>query len=113
EQRLGGQHSTEDTRNPPPDKEGELQKTTHPENLKEGEVEELGELVTTTGDLLVVEEQAEHFTSDSAQRLIHNIMTWNREIDIIRNKLNFMEQQMKNMIDVLGRILKIFKMQPF
>ncbi|PIO10473.1 hypothetical protein AB205_0128670 [Aquarana catesbeiana] len=31
-------------------------------------------------------------------------MVWNGEIDIIRNKLNVMEQQMKNMIDVLGRI---------
>ncbi|PIO35262.1 hypothetical protein AB205_0213250, partial [Aquarana catesbeiana] len=89
---------------PPPDKERELQKTPHPEELEEGEVEEVGEFVTTTGDLLVVEEQAQHFTSASAQLLIQDIMTWNREIDIIRNKLNFLEQQIKNMIDVLGRI---------
>ncbi|PIO16396.1 hypothetical protein AB205_0151090 [Aquarana catesbeiana] len=33
-------------------------------------------------DVLVVEEQAEHFTSDSAQRLIHDIMVWNGELDI-------------------------------
>ncbi|PIO12172.1 hypothetical protein AB205_0175150 [Aquarana catesbeiana] len=69
EKRLGGHHS-EDTRDPTPHKEGEL----HPEELEEGEVEEVGEIVTKTGDVLVVEEQAEHFTSDSAQRLIHNIM---------------------------------------
>ncbi|PIO36880.1 hypothetical protein AB205_0182210 [Aquarana catesbeiana] len=103
EKRLGGHHS-EDTRNPTPQKEGELRKTTHPKDLEEGEVEEVGEIVTTTGDVLVVEEQAEHFTSDSAQRLIQDIMVWNGEIDIIRKKLIVMEQQMKYMIDVLGRI---------
>ncbi|PIO16279.1 hypothetical protein AB205_0074670 [Aquarana catesbeiana] len=99
---LGGHHS-EDTRNPTPQKEGELRKTPHPEYLEEGEIEEVGEIVTTTGDVLVVEEQAELFTSDSAQRLIQDIMVWNGEINIIRNKLNVMEQ-MKNMINVLGRI---------
>ncbi|PIO29193.1 hypothetical protein AB205_0046720, partial [Aquarana catesbeiana] len=103
EKRLGGHHS-EDTRNPTPHKEGELSTRPHLEDLEEGEVKEVGKLVTTTGDVLVVEEQAEHFTSDSAQRLIQDIRVWNREIDIIKNKLNFMEQQMKNMIDVLGRI---------
>ncbi|PIO11325.1 hypothetical protein AB205_0088880 [Aquarana catesbeiana] len=61
EKRLRGHHS-EDTRNPTPHKEGELSTTPHPEDLEEGEVEEVGELVTTTGDVLVVEEQAEHFT---------------------------------------------------
>ncbi|PIN88295.1 hypothetical protein AB205_0181060 [Aquarana catesbeiana] len=96
EQRLGG--------HPIPQKEGELSTKPHPEDLEEGEVEEVGELLTTTGDLLVVEEQAQHFTSASAQVLIQDIMMWNREIDIIRNKLNVLEQQMKNMIDVLGRI---------
>ncbi|PIO33347.1 hypothetical protein AB205_0128760, partial [Aquarana catesbeiana] len=78
--------------------------TPNPEDLEEGEVEEVGEIVTTTGDVLVVEEQAQHFTSVSAQILIQDIMVWNREIDIIRSKLNVLEQQMKNMIDVLGRI---------
>ncbi|PIO39996.1 hypothetical protein AB205_0010690 [Aquarana catesbeiana] len=81
EKRLGGHHS-EDTSNPPPEKEGELRTTTHPEDLEEGEVEEVGEIVTTTGDVLVVEEQAKHFTSDSAQRLINYIMVWNGETDI-------------------------------
>ncbi|PIO23899.1 hypothetical protein AB205_0188320 [Aquarana catesbeiana] len=73
EKRLGGHHS-EDTRHPPPEKEGELRTTPHPEDLEEGEVEEVGEIVTTTGDVLVVEEEAEHFTSDNAQRLIQDIM---------------------------------------
>ncbi|PIO30022.1 hypothetical protein AB205_0122410 [Aquarana catesbeiana] len=103
EKRLG-EHHPEDTRDPTPQKQGELRKTPHPEDLEEGEVEEVGEIVTTTGDVLAVEEQAEHFTSDSAQRLIQDIMLWNGELDIIRKKLNVMEQQMKNMIDVLGRI---------
>ncbi|PIO16484.1 hypothetical protein AB205_0190050 [Aquarana catesbeiana] len=103
EKRLRGHHS-EDTRNPTPQKEGELRTTPHPKDLEEGEVEEVGEIVTTTGDVLVVEEQAEHFTNDSAQRLIQDIIVWNGEIDIIRNKLNVMKQQRKNMIDVLGRI---------
>ncbi|PIO32144.1 hypothetical protein AB205_0221700 [Aquarana catesbeiana] len=103
EKRLGGHHS-EDTRKPTPQKEGELSTTPHPEDLEDGEVEEVGELVTTTGDVLVVEEQAQHFTSASAQILIQDIMVWNCEIDIIRNKLNVLEQQMKNMIYVLERI---------
>ncbi|PIO28603.1 hypothetical protein AB205_0214160 [Aquarana catesbeiana] len=103
DQRLGGHHS-EDTRNPTPQKEGELSTTPHPKDLEEGEVEEVCEIVTTAGDVLVVEEQAQHFTIASAQILIQDIMVWNREIDIIRNKLNVLEQQIKNMIDVLGRI---------
>ncbi|PIO11936.1 hypothetical protein AB205_0147150 [Aquarana catesbeiana] len=103
EQRLGGHHS-EDTRNPTPQKEGELSTTPHPEHLEEGEVEEVGEIVTSTGDVLVVEEQAQHFTSASTQILTQDIMVWNCEIDIIRHKLNVLEQQMKNMIGVLGRI---------
>ncbi|PIO14638.1 hypothetical protein AB205_0201030, partial [Aquarana catesbeiana] len=36
-----------------------------------------GKIVTTTGDVLVVEEQAQHFTSASAQILIQEIMVWN------------------------------------
>ncbi|PIO24501.1 hypothetical protein AB205_0144660 [Aquarana catesbeiana] len=102
EKRLGGHHS-EDTRNPTPHKEGDLSTTPHPRIWRKERWRKLMN-VPTTGDVLVVEEQAEHFTSDSAQRLIQDIMVWNHEIDIIRNKLNVMEQQMKKMIDVLGRI---------
>ncbi|PIO24059.1 hypothetical protein AB205_0000110 [Aquarana catesbeiana] len=53
---------SEDTRNSPPPEEGE-QRTPQPENVEE---EEVVEIVTTTGDVHVVEEQAPHFTSDSA-----------------------------------------------
>ncbi|XP_073449010.1 proteinase-activated receptor 4 isoform X3 [Aquarana catesbeiana] len=99
EKRLG---TSEDTRDPPPTKEGEL--STQPEDVEEGEVEEMVELVTTTGDVHVVEEQSTHFTTDSAQRLIQDIMWCSRDLDLIKEKTKEIEQRMKNMIDVLGRI---------
>ncbi|PIO16318.1 hypothetical protein AB205_0107680 [Aquarana catesbeiana] len=95
--------TSKDTRNPPPPKEGELS-TPQPEDVEEGEVDEVGEIVTTTGDVHVVEEQSPHFTSASAQILIQHIMVCNRDLDIIKQKTNDVEQKMKNMIDVLGRI---------
>ncbi|XP_077305963.1 taste receptor type 2 member 41-like [Lithobates pipiens] len=55
-------------------------------------------------DVLFVEQQPETFTTDSAQRLIGQIMAWNGEIDAMRNCLNIMQQEMKKMIDILGRM---------
>ncbi|PIO29349.1 hypothetical protein AB205_0132910, partial [Aquarana catesbeiana] len=53
-----------------------------PDNLEEGEVEEVGEICTPPSDVLVVEGQAaELFSTDSAQRLIGQIMVWNGQID--------------------------------
>ncbi|PIO10195.1 hypothetical protein AB205_0116760, partial [Aquarana catesbeiana] len=83
-----------------------------PDELKEGEVEEVCDLSTPPSELLVVEGQAaEPFTTDSAQRLIGQIMLWNGQIDKMRDqihsmqlRLDSMQQEMKNMIDVLGRI---------
>ncbi|PIN96725.1 hypothetical protein AB205_0030230 [Aquarana catesbeiana] len=98
--RLG---MSEDTRNPPPPKEGE-QRTPQPQDVEEGEVEEVVEIVTTTGDVRVVEEQSPHFTSDSAQMLIQDIMFCSQDLDITKQKTNEVEQKLKNMIDVLGRI---------
>ncbi|PIO14581.1 hypothetical protein AB205_0006470, partial [Aquarana catesbeiana] len=47
-----------------------LEIPTHPEkDVEEGEVHEVGEIVTTTGDVDVVEEET-HFNSASAQILI-------------------------------------------
>ncbi|PIO12501.1 hypothetical protein AB205_0041390 [Aquarana catesbeiana] len=63
EKRLG---TSEDTRNPPPQEERE-QRTPQSQDVEGGEVEEVVEIVTTTGDVHVVEEQSTHFTSDSAQ----------------------------------------------
>ncbi|XP_077333059.1 short coiled-coil protein isoform X1 [Lithobates pipiens] len=95
EKRLGGHHS-EDTKDPP-HHDWQISPSP-PEDLEEGELEEVGEMGTPTGDMLVVEEEAEAFTRASAQRLIQEIMQWNGEIDNILNRLNIMEQQMKNMI---------------
>ncbi|PIO13401.1 hypothetical protein AB205_0020460 [Aquarana catesbeiana] len=95
--------TSEDTRNPQPHKEGELS-TPQPEDVEEGEVDDVVEIVTTTSDVHVVEEQSPHFTSASAQMLIQNIMMCSRDLDIIKHKTNDVEQKMKNMTDVLGRI---------
>ncbi|PIO12835.1 hypothetical protein AB205_0106350 [Aquarana catesbeiana] len=58
--------TSEDTRGPPSPEEGEQRSQS--EHVEEGEVVEI---VTTTGDVHVVEE---HFTSDSAQRPGHNVL---------------------------------------
>ncbi|PIO10303.1 hypothetical protein AB205_0195520 [Aquarana catesbeiana] len=96
EKRLG---TSEDTRDPPPTKEGEL--STQPQDVEEGEVVEI---VTTIGDVHVVEEQSTHFTTDSAQRQIQKIVFCSWDLDFINEKNKEIEQRMKNMIDVLGRI---------
>ncbi|PIO26749.1 hypothetical protein AB205_0100320 [Aquarana catesbeiana] len=97
EKRLG---TSEDSRNsPPPPEEGEQR--TQPQDVEEGEVVEI---VTTTGDVEVLEEQSTHFMTDSAQRLIQDIMWCSRDLDLIKEKTKEIEQRMKNMTDVLGRI---------
>ncbi|PIO31037.1 hypothetical protein AB205_0179400 [Aquarana catesbeiana] len=75
--------------------------STQPEDVDEGEVVEI---VTTTGNVHVVEEQSTHFTTDSAQRLIQDIMFCVQDLDFRKEKTKETEQRMKNMIDVLGRI---------
>ncbi|PIO31280.1 hypothetical protein AB205_0096940 [Aquarana catesbeiana] len=97
EKRFG---TSEDTRTLPPPEEGE-QRTPQPQDVEGGEVEEVVEIVTTTGDVHVVEEQATHFTSASAQILIQEIMVCSWDL---KQKNNEIEQKLKNMIDVLGRI---------
>ncbi|PIO35855.1 hypothetical protein AB205_0029910 [Aquarana catesbeiana] len=99
EKRLG---TEEDNRKPPPPKEGE-QRTPQSEDVEEGEMEEEIEIVTTAGDVQVVEEQSTHFTSDCAQRLIQDIMCCSLDLDLINEKTKVIEQRL-NMIDVLGRI---------
>ncbi|PIO25363.1 hypothetical protein AB205_0173290, partial [Aquarana catesbeiana] len=79
----------------------EEEQKTQPQDVEEGEVVEI---VTTTGDVHVVEEQSAHFTTDSAQRLIRDIMFCSRDLDLIMEKTKEIEQRMKNMIDILGRI---------
>ncbi|PIO26737.1 hypothetical protein AB205_0084340 [Aquarana catesbeiana] len=99
EKRLG---TSEDTRDPQPPKEGEIP-TPQPEDVEEGEVYELGEKVTTTGDVDVVEEES-HFTSASAQILKGEIMVCNRDLQKIKEDINDAEKRLKNITDVLGRI---------
>ncbi|PIO25630.1 hypothetical protein AB205_0207810 [Aquarana catesbeiana] len=83
---------------PPPPEEGEQR--SQPEDVEEGDVVEI---VTTTGDAQVVVPKSSHFTSDSA-RMIQKIMFCSPDLDIIKEKTKEIEQRLKNMIDVLGRI---------
>ncbi|PIO11976.1 hypothetical protein AB205_0013700 [Aquarana catesbeiana] len=96
EQRLG---KYEDTREPPPPEEGEQR--SQPEVVEEGAVVEIN---TTKGVVEVVVPKSSHFTSDSAQQLIQEIMFCSRDLDRIKEKTKEIEQRLKNMIDVLGRI---------
>ncbi|PIO10035.1 hypothetical protein AB205_0070980, partial [Aquarana catesbeiana] len=60
-----------------------------PEDLEEGEVEEVGEIFTPPSDVLVVEGQAaESFSIDSAQRLTGQIMVWNGQIDAMHKQID-------------------------
>ncbi|PIO40872.1 hypothetical protein AB205_0121810 [Aquarana catesbeiana] len=82
--------------------EGELS-TPQQEDVEEGEVYEVGEIVTTKGDVDVVEEES-HFTSTSVQILIGEIMMCNHDLQKIKEDINDVEKRLKNIIDVLGRI---------
>ncbi|PIN97705.1 hypothetical protein AB205_0010510 [Aquarana catesbeiana] len=82
----------------PPPEEGE--QSSQPEDVEEGDVVEN---VTTTGDVQVVVPKSCDFTSDSAW-MIHEIVFCSRDLDIIKEKTKGIEQRLKNMIDVLGRI---------
>ncbi|PIO40300.1 hypothetical protein AB205_0031890, partial [Aquarana catesbeiana] len=98
EKRLG---TSEDTRDPTPPKEGEIPKPQAED--EEGDIYEVGEIVTTTGGVDFVEEES-HFSSESAQILIGEIMVCNRDLENIKENINDIQQKMKNIIDVLGRI---------
>ncbi|PIO27414.1 hypothetical protein AB205_0077180 [Aquarana catesbeiana] len=88
EKRLG---PSEDTSNTKLQEEGE-QRTPEPQDVEEEEVEDVIEIVTTTGDVQVVEEQSTHFTSDSAQWLIQDIKWCSRDLDLIKEKTKEIEQ---------------------
>ncbi|PIO10393.1 hypothetical protein AB205_0202360 [Aquarana catesbeiana] len=97
EKRLGGHPSSEETRDPPPLEEGEIQP-----RQEEEEEEEVVEIGTTTGDRDVVD--PDPFTSESAQFLIGEIMGCNRDLENIKKNINDVLQKNKNIIDVLGRV---------
>ncbi|PIO22893.1 hypothetical protein AB205_0008270 [Aquarana catesbeiana] len=83
---------------PPPQEEGEI-----PQTQPEEEEGDVVEIFTTTGDRDVVEEEC-HFTSESAQILIGEIMGCNRHLENLKENINDIQNKMKNIIDVLGRI---------
>ncbi|PIO13148.1 hypothetical protein AB205_0034700, partial [Aquarana catesbeiana] len=93
EKRLGGHHSSEETTDPPPHEEVEI-----PQSQQEGDVVE----IVTTGDRDVVDEG--HFTSESAQILIGEIMGCNRDLENIKQNINEVQKKIKNVFDVLGRV---------
>ncbi|PIO24890.1 hypothetical protein AB205_0085110 [Aquarana catesbeiana] len=97
EKRLGGHHSTEETTDPPLHEEGEI-----PQSQAEEEEGDVVEIVTTSGDRDVVDPG--HFTSESAQILIGEIMGCNRDLENIQKNINDVKNKMKNIIDVLGRV---------
>ncbi|PIO10873.1 hypothetical protein AB205_0196250 [Aquarana catesbeiana] len=97
EKRLGGHPSSKETTDPPPLEGGEI----HPSQAEQEE-EDVVEIVTTSGDCDVGDPG--HFTSESAQILIGVIMGCNRDLENILKNINDVQQKMKNIIDVLGRV---------
>ncbi|PIO09937.1 hypothetical protein AB205_0147140 [Aquarana catesbeiana] len=97
EKRLGGHPSSEETRDPPPREKGET-----PPTQAEQEEEDVVEIGTTTGDRDVVDPG--HFTSESAQILIGEIMGCNLALENLKKNINDFIQKNNNIIDVLGRV---------
>ncbi|PIO35763.1 hypothetical protein AB205_0048460 [Aquarana catesbeiana] len=81
DKRLGGYHSPVETRDPPPQGEGEI-----PQRQAEQEEGDVVEIVTTTGDRDVLDPG--HFTSESAHILIREIMGCNRDLENIQKNIN-------------------------
>ncbi|PIO27723.1 hypothetical protein AB205_0205660 [Aquarana catesbeiana] len=75
---------------------------THHEDV-DSEVHKVGEMVTTSGDVDVVEEET-HFNSASAQILISEIMVCNRELENVKENINDVEKRLSNIIYVLAKI---------
>ncbi|PIO11209.1 hypothetical protein AB205_0144320 [Aquarana catesbeiana] len=78
--RLRGQHSSEETTDPPPHEEGEI-----PQSQQEEEEGDIIKIVTTSGDRDVVDPG--HFSSESAQILIGEIMGCNRDLENIQKNI--------------------------
>ncbi|PIO39773.1 hypothetical protein AB205_0195850 [Aquarana catesbeiana] len=95
--RLGGHHSSKETTDPPPHEEVEIHQRQAEE--EEGDVVEI---VTTSGDPDVVDPG--HFNSESAQILIREIVGCNRDLENIQKNMNDVQNKMKNIIDVSGKV---------
>ncbi|PIO24415.1 hypothetical protein AB205_0067500 [Aquarana catesbeiana] len=87
DKRLRGHPSSEETRDPPPHEEVE----THQNQAEQEEEGDVVELVTTTGDRDVVDPG--HFTSESAQILIGEIMGYNRDLENIQKSINDVQKK--------------------
>ncbi|PIO13393.1 hypothetical protein AB205_0176340 [Aquarana catesbeiana] len=101
EKRIG---TSEDTSNPTPNEEREL--TTHHEDVDAEVQEVLGEVVemaSTTDDVDVVEEET-HFSSESAQILISEIMVCNCDLEKMKQNIHDVQKRLSNIIDILGKI---------
>ncbi|PIO37547.1 hypothetical protein AB205_0007170 [Aquarana catesbeiana] len=70
-----------------------------PQTQQEEDEGDVVEIVTTTGDRDVVDEG--HFTSESAQILI---MGCNRDLENIKQNISDVQNKMKNITGVLGRV---------
>ncbi|PIO09166.1 hypothetical protein AB205_0105980, partial [Aquarana catesbeiana] len=81
EKRLGGHPSLEETTDPTPHKEVEIPQSQQ-EEQEDGDVVE----IVTTGDRDVVDPG--HFTSESAQILIGEIIGCNRDLENIKQNIN-------------------------
>ncbi|PIN96923.1 hypothetical protein AB205_0075570 [Aquarana catesbeiana] len=60
-------------------------------------------MVTTTGDVDVVEEET-HFNSASAQILISEIMVCNQDLEKVKESINDVKKRLTNIIDLLSKI---------
>ncbi|PIO25183.1 hypothetical protein AB205_0167490 [Aquarana catesbeiana] len=60
-------------------------------------------MVTTTGDVDVVEEET-HFNSASAKVLISEIMMCNQILEKVKQNINDVQKRLTNIIDVLAKI---------
>ncbi|PIO11535.1 hypothetical protein AB205_0115680, partial [Aquarana catesbeiana] len=100
EKKIG---TSEDTSNPTPNEERQL--TTHPEDVNADVQEVLGEvveMVLTTGDVDVVEEET-HFSSPSAQILIRE-MVFNPDLEQMKENIHDVQKRLSNIINILGII---------
>ncbi|PIO10041.1 hypothetical protein AB205_0183920, partial [Aquarana catesbeiana] len=97
-----GRKDSEDTPHPRRPQSPPSGRRGNPPTQEEQEEEDVVELVTTTGDRDVVDQDP--FTSESAQILIGEIMGCNLELENLKKNINDFIQKNKNIIDVLGRV---------
>ncbi|PIO32530.1 hypothetical protein AB205_0031240 [Aquarana catesbeiana] len=72
-----------------------MKKGKSPHTMKkdvEGEVHKVGEIVTTRGDVDVVEEET-HFNSASPQILIGEIMVCNRDLEMVKKNITDVQKK--------------------